>query len=400
MAAGGAVHGLAAKVLYLKGRGSPVSHDLAAAARRVLDGSPQAGDVDAIRAYFNVGRSHAGEVRSGLSGVRKIAGTAMNVSRDYDLMQQGSSAAGARMAATIGLDLAQEVVKNRRSLIKIGEGVAQSVGADPALAARFFNSLSRIAKVGGVVGTAVVAGISAAHHFYETLRAGSEAGKQMNQAFFDLGNRYLAERLQGEARTQLERESFTAPRTGIKAVDSVMYNSMLPVLDEYLNARREKASAERMEQLMTLARQGREMVRPSSGAALAKYAGQKGKALSDLTQEEINSVLDEEAEKRITYTEAEKASYIAEKKKEQVWWERALMMTPQYEASAQNQWALELNERAKKRYAIRMEAVARAEQDLLRRMSPTDRLQLQQTRDTATANFAAYRSRHKTVLLD
>jgi hypothetical protein len=383
-----AERGLAKKLMSQRSSGS-VSNDLAASARRVLDGQERSGDMDAIRAHFNVGRSHAGKIRGVTGTAGRFAGTAMNVSRDLEMLSSGSSAAGARALATLGLDVSQEIVRNRRALIKMGEGVATAVGADPALASRFFNSLSRIAKVGGVVGAAVVAGYTAANAYYDTIRAGAEAGKRMTQAFFQSGNRYKALELQDRAQGMVAQESLLTPTTGIG------------VLDEFFAARQERATSERMDQMLARTKRARELVRPVAGAALARYASRQGKALSDLTAEEINSVMDDEAPKHVGIGNDEYFRYTAQKQAEQVWWERGLMsFSPHYNAAKQHQWSRELNERAMERYATRIEDKARAEQETLRRMTSTDRLQLLHARDEAAANFSAYRSRHRPILLD
>jgi hypothetical protein len=381
--------GLAKKVLSQRRSGGGVTNDLAASARRVLDGQARSGDMDAIRAYFNVGRSYAGNIRGVTGSVGRVASIGMNVSRDFEMMQSGSGVAGARALATLGLDVSQEIVRNRRTLIKIGEGVAQTVGADPALASRFFNSLSRIAKVGGVVGAVAIAGFSAANAWFETLKAGGEAGRKMNEAYFTSGNRALASDTQERARGQIGQEALLTPTTG------------LGFLDDFFQARQEKAASQRMDQMMQHARKSRELTRTTGGAALARYAGTRGKALGDLTQEEINTVLDEESSKFVGSTRDEYFSYTQEKQKELVWWERQLMsVSPHYASSKQHQWSRELNERSQERYQTRLEAKSRAEAEVQRRMSATDRLALLHARDEAAANFSAYRSRHKPVILD
>lgn len=381
--------GLAKKLLSQRRSGGGPSNDLAAAARRVLDGQERAGDMDSIRAYFNVGRSYAGKIRGVTGSVGRVAAMGANLSRDLEMVQSGSGVAGARALATLGLDVSQEIVRNRRTLIKIGESVAQTVGADPALASRFFNSLSRIAKVGGVVGAVAVAGFTAANAWFDALKSGGEAGKRMNEAYFTGGNRVLASELQERARGQIGRESLLTPTTG------------LGFLDDFFAARQDRAAAERMDQMMGHARKSRELTRNTGGAALARYAGQRGKAMADLTPEEINTVLDEESARFTGSTRDEYFSFVQEKQKSLVWWEQQLMsVSPHYWSAKQHQWSQELNERSQERYRTRMEGKARAEMEVQRRMSPTDRLALLHDRDEASANFSSYRSRHKPVILD
>ena len=387
--ASGAERGLATKLLSQKGRGSAVPNELAAAARRVLDGSAQPGDMDAIRKYFNVGRSHAGKIRGGAGALQRLGGTAVNLSRDFEMLTHGSSVAGARIVATAGLDLSREIVKNRRALIKIGEGVAESVGANPALASRFFNSLSRIAKVGGVVTATALAGFAAANKWIETLKAGSDAELKMDMAFFTSGSRRKAIELKDIAQSQISQESLLHPNTGIG------------LFDDLFAARQLSASEKRMNEMQTRTNQARTLVRPFAAVALAQYASTKGKHINDLTQEEVNDVLDKQAGKFVGVSMDRFSGHVDWKKSDLGWGERALMkVSPHYNASKYNEWAQELQQIRQDRFAKHQEAKAWAEQETKRRMSTTDRLNLLQARQEATANFSAFRSRHRAVMLD
>lgn len=398
--ASGAEQGLAKKLLSLRGRGSAVSNDLAAAARRVLDGQGRSGDMDAIRAYFNVGRSGASSLRRMTGTGSRLIGVGMNVSRDIDLMVSGSAAAGPRAAANVALGVADEIVKNRRALTKVGESVCERIGADPAIASRMFNSLSRVAKVGGVAGSIVLAAFSVANSAVETMQTASRNMREAQKQGLEYGNRLKESWIQEKAASQVESERILGyAASGLAGIMSD-YNP-LAMFNEWLASRNTDEVAKRQMTMLARAKTNREMVRGHGGVALAEFAAARGKAIGDLTEMERNQALDRLAEGEIRYTVPEFLQYAQTKLDELSPMERMHFKGSDAIRNGYiNKWKDELNARATERYGTRLEAKALAEEEAMLVLSPTDRLKLSQARAEGTASFSSYRSRHQTVILD
>jgi hypothetical protein len=400
MATGGE-KGLARKVLSQRGRGSGVSNDLAASARRVLDGQAQSGDMEAIRQYFNVGRSHAGSIRRTTGMATRWAGTALNVSRDLDMAGAGSSAAGARAVVQIGLTAADEIVKNRRTLIKVGEGVARAVGADPALASRFLNSLSRIAKVGGAVGAGALILYEAGSAITRTMQAAADTGREARLMGAALLNRRQDAAIEARARREASGEKFFGRAT---EGDSLLGGGILDPLEwwnDWVDAAERKNVAEKQKRLLARTRRNRHAVSDVAGEAIGALAAKKGVAMQDLTPMDVNEAMDELAKSRINYTLDEYKTHGRAKMNEFTATDAFMYATSgSFRATKQNLWADELEERASERAANRVEARAIAEMEATRHRSPTDRLKLIRERDQATADFAVYRTNRKAIILD
>lgn len=197
-------------VLAARGRGLPVDDNLAASARRAIQGKMRGSDQADLDAFLKQNRPAFVSVNSFYKKFSGVADPILNISRDLEMFSQAKASGG--NTAIAETRLVKTVTDNLTRLFqkpfmrKAVESAVISMGKDPATARAFGFALRGGLRLAGFAAQAALFAVDAAEGYYSNAREAATAIGKMT----DITRNYNLDpnqrrALEGSLRTAFER---------------------------------------------------------------------------------------------------------------------------------------------------------------------------------------------------
>lgn len=396
----------ARRVLYFRREGKATDED-ARAARLVFQGRATAAEEDRVLAFmpagFSMKKKRASQARREFMQYSQMVRGGLNISRDVG-MAMGEDATALTSVATKTGDV---ILKNRRALYKLSEGVAKKIGSDPGIAKKLVTGLVRFSRFLGPIATAIGVGAAAAMSFFRTEERGAKARKEMAQdvSTAQAADRKALEQYQRQAMEQVKSESmfFYTGDADYGAYGTLFgqwqYNRKSAEAQEV-----SRKNAERMFKHRKLMFERYQMKRKINQMRKRGY-----------DEYEIRRFMNEEAVKDLTPTDAEVQARMASRyyalSADPTWWnpfggwqrgyaQMKYALIPgalEAEREAARQEILDQRVKNEENYQKRMQ---RLQEQRQMKYDAKEELEMQMAADENLAEFNGYRSRHKMVNID
>jgi len=415
---------LAAAIFRLQKNGNDVPPDVRGAARRILQDKNSAADVEMVRRWQGIGKGGAGALRRGYNQARGVVGSAERITDQIGMYQSAVARGGGgiqavRLAQTITREF-EGVLKNKyvkataekAAQIISKTSLGRRLGVTGSVSGlRFLRSVGRMARLGGVVGTAVAGAMSAFDQGSQELRGASEERLKrdtLKQQFN--GNPVLAREIERSAALR----ATGGVRTWGEAAGNLAHSLTGGLLGfEGRSASTEKAITQEMQkELKTREAMRKHLSNPEQ--ILQQGARARGMTANLLTERERNEILDSAANERVNPQEFMNDPIVlkrldAEFDSQTNFFEKRFRETMSYvstgslsgeRAKRQLQLAQErAGDVVRQKEAREKERAALAEQ-AEQRLSPEKRLRIRQQTEDSIRGVTAELSRRKAVHFD
>jgi hypothetical protein len=364
--------------------------------------------MEKLREFRGIHKTGGRSIRRLALATRRTQQALMNISRDIDIASASNPGAIARAGYTAIDQVTGVISQNRKMLIGIGESIANKLGRDPALAARFVHGIVGIGRAAGIAGAAVTGAAYIMNAWIEKTAKTSAYEEKIQKTWWAVGARKTATRFEEQARREAEQENWFHGATGFTS----MFGSG-ESLSDWWSAGSAKAGrvANKMERFAAMQDIRRALVMQPGSNMMARVATSLGVPIEGLNPEQIQQAVDDQ----MTDPEAtpdQLKHYIDTQKSELLRFSNEsagygnVLGYGTYlwhlfnEKEDINNWTLQAKEYYVDLAKKRLVALAEGEKGAWRLMSNKQKHDFLVSRDENIQKNDQYRTRHAAVILD